>query len=138
MHARRRERGVTALLRVAEDRFGEVLREEAKVVRRQLSGGSGLLHLCKLCLANLMTGKTAYGRGIYLIDARAVLYPVEVEVDVDWSGLCISEVSPEHIAELEKNMEDLCPGVAKVEIDIVSWQWCEREASNELTFRYAA
>lgn len=47
LHARQRERGVQALLSVAEERFGDVLREESKVVRRQLSGGSGLIHLCK-------------------------------------------------------------------------------------------
>lgn len=37
-----------AILNVAEERLGEVLREESKVVRRQLSGGGGLIHLCEL------------------------------------------------------------------------------------------
>lgn len=47
IHGRQRERGIQALMRVAEERFDEVLKEESKVVRRQLSGGSDLLHLCE-------------------------------------------------------------------------------------------
>ncbi|WVF71915.1 hypothetical protein IAT40_006725 [Kwoniella sp. CBS 6097] len=113
LKAKERERGVAGLLRLVEDRFEEVWREERKV-RRQVGAETGLVHLV-----------------LYLIDARQVLNPPHPRIgdQVDWSciGLFDDEDSPSNkgntrdaykaLTALKAGME---PRLSKVELDIIA------------------
>ncbi|WVQ98997.1 hypothetical protein IAU59_006129 [Kwoniella sp. CBS 9459] len=113
LKAKERERGVAGLLRLVEDRFEEMWREERKV-RRQVGAEEGLVHLV-----------------LYLIDARQVLVPPHPRISdqVDWSciGLFDDEDSPSNkgntrdaykaLTALKAGME---PRMSKVEVDIIA------------------
>ncbi|OCF36379.1 hypothetical protein I316_01626 [Kwoniella heveanensis BCC8398] len=114
LKAKERERGVAGLLRLVEDRFEEMWREERKV-RRQVGAEEGLVHLV-----------------LYLIDARQVLVPPHPNIgdQVDWSclGLFDDEDSPSKnkgnardaykaLTALKVGME---PRLSKVEVDIIA------------------
>ena len=45
--SRERERGITGLMRLIEHRFGDVMREESRIVRRGTRGEDDLIHLGK-------------------------------------------------------------------------------------------
>lgn len=89
-----RERGVAGLLRLLEERFENTLKEETRIDRSRKRLENGMIHLgmllptsCWLCLMEVL----------YLIDARAVLCPLEASTadeDVDWSCVGLFDQDP--------------------------------------------
>lgn len=93
-----RERGVTGLLRLLEERFADVMREESRIVRRTTRGEDDLIHLV-----------------IYLIDARSVLQQ-PVEVTADWSAVGVFDEAVEE----GEGSESVEAKLAESEIAVVS------------------
>lgn len=106
-----RERGVDGLLRMIEDRYAEVMREESRVIRRATRGEDDLIHLGKVLV-------TEFGlmQVLYMIDSRSVLRPQAEQSQVDWSAVGVfddnaTNAGPEMVPS---------PELSAAEMDIVS------------------
>ncbi|WVQ69796.1 uncharacterized protein L199_008016 [Kwoniella botswanensis] len=101
-----RERGVSGLIRLLEDRF-EVMCQEEKKIRRMTGGEEGLIHLV-----------------IYLIDAGTILHPQSPrDADpVDWSclGLFDDDQPSSHPTSVhDDGVSSTHPKVSEVEVEII-------------------
>jgi len=106
-----RERGVDGLLRMIEDRYAEVMREESRVIRRATRGEDDLIHLSKVLV-------TEFGlmQVLYMIDSRSVLRPQAEQSQVDWSAVGVFDHNATNMAPAMVPS----PELSAAEMDIVS------------------
>lgn len=80
VEAKERERGLAGLVMMMEEKFGEVMREESRIIRRATRGEDDLIHLGESTDEGKMLTTV-----LYLIDSRFVLHPPAPPQTVDWS-----------------------------------------------------